>query len=181
MSREWAWNKLDLEDRAVHMAAPKICRGVSCSLTGSARVEFRPTFPPVIRSSPDRCSLTNKELRWMDGGLRLHGWFLLSHFASLLYYYRHKWKEQTELFLPASTHMTRGRKKNARAECHHWERQYLAVKNFDFSVLLQSRRLCRYHVHLPAANSSVHINRGWRDHYLFAAWHKKTTKKKHWL
>lgn len=181
MSREWAWNKLDLEDRTVHMAAPKICRGVSCSLSGSARVEFRPTFPPVIRSSPDRCSPTNKELRWMDGGLRLHGWFLLSHFASLLYYYRHKWKEQTELFLLASTHMTRGRKKNARAECHHWERQYLVVKNFYFLrsppiktiVPLSRPSPCsrQQRPHQPWLTRSLSV----------CSLTQKNNKKKHWL
>lgn len=42
--------------------------------------------PSVIRSSLDRCSLTNEELRWMDEGLRLHCRFLLSHFAIPLYY-----------------------------------------------------------------------------------------------
>lgn len=82
--------------------------------------------PSVIRSSLDRCSLTNEELRWMDEGPRLHCRFLLSHFASPLYYWLTSMK--SFLFWPWQSQKRRKTKQNDNVECHHWKCENLVCE-----------------------------------------------------
>lgn len=74
--------------------------------------------PSVIRSSLDRCSLTNEELRWMDEGLHLHCRFLLSHFAKSFVLLTGALKRADKFSLLALT-LTTKKKKNDKVEYHH--------------------------------------------------------------
>lgn len=60
------------------MAAPKILQKTELSTLCKCQAWIQTYFSPVIRSSPDRCSLTNKELQQMGVGG--------SPFAQLIFY-----------------------------------------------------------------------------------------------